>query len=241
VTHTLSSHAISKNYGKRNVVDRVHLTISSGEIIGILGPNGAGKTTTFSILVGLVEPNGGRVFLDERDITQFSIHRRAKLGIGYLSQESSVFGKLSVYDNLKIIAEYLPIDASNLNATINNALKELDIQQLASQKAYTLSGGERRRLEIARTLLINPKFLLLDEPFSGVDPISVADIQNIIAHLSQKGIGILITDHNVRETLSIVDRAYLIHEGKVLCEGDRSVLLSDPQSRKFYLGERFSM
>lgn len=241
MTHTLSSHAISKNYGKRNVVDRVHLTISSGEIIGILGPNGAGKTTTFSILVGLVEPNGGRVFLDERDITQFSIHRRAKLGIGYLSQESSVFGKLSVYDNLKIIAEYLPIDASNLNATINNALKELDIQQLASQKAYTLSGGERRRLEIARTLLINPKFLLLDEPFSGVDPISVADIQNIIAHLSQKGIGILITDHNVRETLSIVDRAYLIHEGKVLCEGDRSVLLSDPQSRKFYLGERFSM
>jgi lipopolysaccharide export system ATP-binding protein len=241
VTHTFSSHAISKNYGKRNVVDRVHLTISSGEIIGILGPNGAGKTTTFSILVGLVEPNGGRVFLDERDITQFSIHRRAKLGIGYLPQESSVFGKLSVYDNLKIIAEYLSIDASNLNATINNALKELGIQQLASQKAYTLSGGERRRLEIARTLLINPKFLLLDEPFSGVDPISVADIQNIIAHLSQKGIGILITDHNVRETLSIVGRAYLIHEGKVLCEGNRSVLLSDPQSRKFYLGERFSM
>ncbi|MDR2372065.1 MAG: LPS export ABC transporter ATP-binding protein [Puniceicoccales bacterium] len=241
MTHTFSSHAISKNYGKRNVVDRVHLTISSGEIIGILGPNGAGKTTTFSILVGLVEPNGGRVFLDERDITQFSIHRRAKLGIGYLPQESSVFGKLSVYDNLKIIAEYLSIDASNLNATINNALKELGIQQLASQKAYTLSGGERRRLEIARTLLINPKFLLLDEPFSGVDPISVADIQNIIAHLSQKGIGILITDHNVRETLSIVGRAYLIHEGKVLCEGNRSVLLSDPQSRKFYLGERFSM
>jgi lipopolysaccharide export system ATP-binding protein len=241
VTHTLSAHAISKNYGKRNVVDRIHLTISSGEIVGILGPNGAGKTTTFSILVGLVEPNGGRVFLNERDITQFSIHRRAKLGIGYLSQESSVFGKLSVYDNLKIIAEYLPIDAPNLNVTINNALEELGIQQLASQKAYTLSGGERRRLEIARTLLINPKFLLLDEPFSGVDPISVADIQNIIAHLSQKGIGILITDHNVRETLSIVDRAYLIHEGKVLCEGDRSVLLSDPQSRKFYLGERFSM
>jgi lipopolysaccharide export system ATP-binding protein len=191
--------------------------------------------------VGLVEPNGGQVFLDERDITRFSVHRRAKLGIGYLPQESSVFGKLSVYDNLKIIAEYLPMDVSNLNATINGTLEELGIRQLASQKAYTLSGGERRRLEIARTLLINPKFLLLDEPFSGVDPISVADIQNIIAHLSQKGIGILITDHNVRETLSIVDRAYLIYEGKVLCEGDRSVLLSDPQSRKFYLGERFSM
>jgi lipopolysaccharide export system ATP-binding protein len=241
VTHILSAHTLSKNYSGRNVVDRVHLSILSGEIIGILGPNGAGKTTTFSILVGLVEPNGGQVFLDEQDITQLSIHRRAKLGIGYLPQESSVFGKLSVYDNLKIIAEYLPIDPPSLNITINHALEELGIQQLATQKAYTLSGGERRRLEIARTLLINPKFLLLDEPFSGVDPISVADIQNIIAHLSQKGIGILITDHNVRETLSIVDRAYLIHEGKVLCEGDRSVLLSDPQSRKFYLGERFSM
>jgi lipopolysaccharide export system ATP-binding protein len=161
--------------------------------------------------------------------------------MSYLPQESSVFKKLSVYDNLKIIAENLPISPDTLHGTICGRLEELDIQNLAEQKAYTLSGGERRRLEIARTLLMNPQFLLLDEPFSGVDPISVTDIQNIIVRLRAKGIGILITDHNVRETLSIVDRAYLIHGGKVLCEGDRSALLKDPQSRKFYLGERFSM
>jgi lipopolysaccharide export system ATP-binding protein len=211
------------------------------EVIGILGPNGAGKTTTFYMLVGLIEPDGGRVILNERDITRLPMYRRARLGIGYLPQEDSVFKKLSVYDNLKIIAEHLPIDTGKLEHTIYGVLEELGIRQLARQKAYTLSGGERRRLEIARTLMTNPQFLLLDEPFSGVDPISVADIQNIIARLREKGIGILITDHNVRETLSIVDRAYLIHEGKVLCEGDRLTLLNDPQSRKFYLGERFSM
>jgi lipopolysaccharide export system ATP-binding protein len=241
MAHSLSAQELCKNYGKRNVVNRVNLTIFSGEIIGILGPNGAGKTTTFYMLVGLVAPNEGRVLFDERDITQLPMHRRAQLGIGYLPQESSVFEKLSVYDNLKIIAEYLPIDRENCDATIRSALEEFGIQQLAAQKAYTLSGGERRRLEIARTLMTNPRFLLLDEPFSGVDPISVADIQNIIARLREKEIGILITDHNVRETLAIVDRAYLIHEGKVLCEGDRSALLNDPQSRELYLGERFSM
>ncbi|MDR1366786.1 MAG: LPS export ABC transporter ATP-binding protein [Puniceicoccales bacterium] len=241
MTHILSVHELCKYYGKRSVVDRVNLTISSGEIIGILGPNGAGKTTTFYMLVGLIEPNGGRVIFDGQDITRLPMHRRARLGLGYLPQESSVFGKLSVYDNLKIIAEHLPPRAAKLDTIIHGLLEELGIQQLASQKAYTLSGGERRRLEIARTLMINPQFLLLDEPFSGVDPISVTDIQNIIVFLKKKGIGILITDHNVRETLSIVDRAYLIHDGKVLCEGNRSVLLNDPQSRKFYLGERFSM
>ncbi|MDR1303469.1 MAG: LPS export ABC transporter ATP-binding protein [Puniceicoccales bacterium] len=241
MAHSLSAQELCKNYGKRNVVNRVNLTIFSGEIIGILGPNGAGKTTTFYMLVGLVAPNEGRVLFDERDITQLHMHRRAQLGIGYLPQESSVFGKLSVYDNLKIIAEYLPIERERRDATIRNALEEFGLQQLAAQKAYTLSGGERRRLEIARTLMTNPRFLLLDEPFSGVDPISVADIQSIIAHLREKEIGILITDHNVRETLAIVDRAYLIHEGKVLCEGDRSALLNDPKSRELYLGERFSM
>jgi lipopolysaccharide export system ATP-binding protein len=239
--HTLSVHALCKYYGKRSVVDRVNLTISSEEIIGILGPNGAGKTTTFYMIVGLVKPNGGQVILDEQDITQFPMHRRARLGLGYLPQESSVFEKLSVYDNLKIIAEHLSPKVTKLDTTIHDLLEELGIQKLASQKVYTLSGGERRRLEIARTLMINPQFLLLDEPFSGVDPISVTDIQNIIVFLKKKGIGILITDHNVRETLSIVDRAYLIHDGKVLCEGNRSVLLNDPKSRKFYLGERFSM
>jgi lipopolysaccharide export system ATP-binding protein len=241
MTHSLSACALSKYYDKRSVVNYINLTISSGEIIGILGPNGAGKTTTFYMLMGLVEPDGGRIIFNGRDITRLPMHRRARLGIGYLPQESSIFRKLSVFDNLKIIAEHLPIDADERNATIYGALEELGIRQLAPQKAYTLSGGERRRLEIARTLMLNPQFLLLDEPFSGVDPISVADIQSIIARLREKGIGILITDHNVRETLSIVDRAYLIYEGKVLCEGDRFALLNDPQSRKFYLGERFSM
>ncbi|MDR1435439.1 MAG: LPS export ABC transporter ATP-binding protein [Puniceicoccales bacterium] len=241
MVHALSANALSKNYGERNVVDRIDLTISSGEIVGILGPNGAGKTTTFYMLIGLIEPNSGKIILNGEDITRLSMHRRARLGMSYLPQETSVFKKLSVYDNLKIIAENLPISPKALHGTICSTLEELDIQNLAKQKAYTLSGGERRRLEIARTLLMNPQFLLLDEPFSGVDPISVTDIQNIIAQLKSKGIGILITDHNVRETLSIVDRAYLIHGGKVLCEGDRSVLLNDPQSRKFYLGECFSM
>jgi lipopolysaccharide export system ATP-binding protein len=241
MSHTLSAHALRKLYGERNAVDRVTLSVSSGEIVGILGPNGAGKTTTFHMLVGLVDPNSGKVVLDQRDITRLPIHRRARLGIGYLPQETSIFRKLSAFDNLKIIAENLPITPANITSTIFALFEELGIRHLAEQKAYTLSGGERRRLEIARTLLLNPQFLLLDEPFSGVDPISVADIQNIIAHLKGRGIGVLITDHSVRETLAIVDRAYLIHGGKVLCEGDRSVLLNDPLSRKFYLGERFSM
>ncbi|MDR2807177.1 MAG: LPS export ABC transporter ATP-binding protein [Puniceicoccales bacterium] len=239
--HTLSANALYKNYGERNVVDNITLSVSSGEIVGILGPNGAGKTTTFYMIVGLIRLNSGSVVLDQQNITNFSMHRRARLGLSYLPQETSIFKKLSVFDNLKIIAEYLPIEKSKMNAVIFATLEELNIQNLAQQKAYTLSGGERRRLEIARTLLMKPKFLLLDEPFSGVDPISVADIQMLITHLKAKKIGILITDHNVRETLSIVDRAYLIHGGKVLCEGDRSVLLNDPQSRKLYLGERFSM
>jgi lipopolysaccharide export system ATP-binding protein len=239
--HTLSALSLCKRYGERTVVHHINLSISSGEIIGILGPNGAGKTTTFHMLVGLIEPNGGSVILDGRDITRLPMHRRANLGVGYLPQENSVFKRLSVYDNLKIIAEYLPIDGAKLATAIHSALEELGIRQLASQKACTLSGGERRRLEIARIFMMHPQFLLLDEPFSGVDPISVTDIQTIIAHLREKGIGILITDHNVRETLSIVDRAYLIYEGKVLCEGNQSVLLNDPQSRKFYLGKRFSM
>ncbi|MDR0590911.1 MAG: LPS export ABC transporter ATP-binding protein [Puniceicoccales bacterium] len=241
MSHTLSARALCKHYGQRNAVDSVTLSVSSGEIVGILGPNGAGKTTTFHMLVGLIAPNSGKVVLNQRDITRLPVHRRARLGIGYLPQETSIFRKLSAFDNLKIIAENLPIRPANIAPTIFALFEELGIRYLAEQKAYTLSGGERRRLEIARTLLLNPQFLLLDEPFSGVDPISVADIQNIIAHLKGKGISVLITDHSVRETLAIVDRAYLIHGGKVLCEGDRSVLLNDPQSRKFYLGERFSM
>ncbi|MDR2200564.1 MAG: LPS export ABC transporter ATP-binding protein [Puniceicoccales bacterium] len=239
--HTLSTHALCKKYGGRNVVDGVTLGISPGEIVGILGPNGAGKTTTFHIIVGLIAPDTGNIELNGQDITALPMHKRAHLGISYLPQETSVFKALSVFDNLRIIAENLPFGKDKIDTTILQTLRELGIQNLAQQRAYTLSGGERRRLEIARTLLMEPKFLLLDEPFSGVDPISVADIQNIIAQLKDRGIGILITDHNVRETLAIVDRAYLIHGGKVLCEGDHSVLLNDPQSRLLYLGERFSM
>ncbi|UPA28592.1 MAG: LPS export ABC transporter ATP-binding protein [Verrucomicrobiota bacterium] len=237
----LSAHDLCKTYGKRSVVQKVSLEVAAGEIVGILGPNGAGKTTTFYMIVGLVAPDSGQIVFEEQDISRLPMHRRAQLGIGYLPQESSIFRQLSVYDNLRIVAENLPIPAGSLDATIRHALEELGITHLASQKAYTLSGGERRRLEISRALMMNPKILLLDEPFGGVDPISVAEIQAIITQLKQKSIGILITDHNVRETLSIVDRAYLIHEGKVLCEGDRGVLLNDPRSRKLYLGERFSL
>lgn len=238
---TLTAHNLCKTYGKRSIVHQVSLEVATGEIVGILGPNGAGKTTTFYMLVGLVTPDSGQITFDGQNIAHLPMHRRAQLGIGYLPQESSVFRSLSVYDNLKIIAENLPFAKNELDATIRRALEELGIEHLAQQKAYTLSGGERRRLEISRALMMRPKILLLDEPFSGVDPISVAEIQTIITQLKQKSIGILITDHNVRETLSIVDRAYLIHEGKVLCEGDRGVLLNDPRSRKFYLGERFSL
>lgn len=237
----LAAHNLCKTYGKRSIVHQVSLEVATGEIVGILGPNGAGKTTTFYMLVGLVTPDSGQITFDGQNIAHLPMHRRAQLGIGYLPQESSVFRSLSVYDNLKIIAENLPFAKNELDATVRQALEELGIEHLAQQKAYTLSGGERRRLEISRALMMRPKILLLDEPFSGVDPISVAEIQTIITQLKQKSIGILITDHNVRETLSIVDRAYLIHEGKVLCEGDRGVLLNDPRSRKFYLGERFSL
>ena len=237
----LSAEHLCKSYNGRNVVNQVDLNISSSEIVGILGPNGAGKTTTFYMIVGLIRTDSGKIIFNDQDISNLPMHRRAQLGIGYLPQEESIFRKLSVEDNLRIIAENIDIDQSKLDELIYNALDELKIAHLAKQKAQTLSGGERRRLEIARALMTSPKILLLDEPFSGVDPISVAEIQNIILELKAKQIGILITDHNVRETLSIVDRAYLIHEGRVLCEGTRDVLLNDPKSREFYLGERFSM
>jgi lipopolysaccharide export system ATP-binding protein len=230
-----------KIYHRRRVVDGISITVNPGEVVGLLGPNGAGKTTTFYMIVGLVSPNRGRVFFDRRNITQMAMHMRARLGLGYLSQEPSVFRKLTVAENIMAILETLPLSVERRKKRLEELLNELGISHLAKQKAYTLSGGERRRVEITRALVTNPRALLLDEPFSGVDPLAVDDVQGIIRELKKKGLGILITDHNVRETLTIVDRAYLICEGKVLREGTSSFLIDDPLSRELYLGPRFCM
>jgi lipopolysaccharide export system ATP-binding protein len=232
---------IVREYGRRPVVDGVDMEVCPGEIVGLLGPNGAGKTTSFYIIVGLIRATRGRVIVNGSDVTDVPMHRRARLGIGYLPQEPSVFRTLSVYDNLMAVAEVLGGTRSQRRALVARHLEELGLTRLARQRACTLSGGERRRLEIARALVTNPRFLLLDEPFSGVDPISVADVQSIVLQLKTRGIGVLITDHNVRETLSIVDRAYLMHNGRVLCEGSSDKLINDPDSRRFYLGDSFRM
>jgi lipopolysaccharide export system ATP-binding protein len=223
------------------VVNGVSVTINGGEIIGLLGPNGAGKTTTFYIIMGMVSADSGKIFLNDGDIGNLPMFMRARAGIGYLPQESSVFKKLTVEENLIAIGEYLPLSAAERRSAVDEMLQWMNLIPLARQKAYTLSGGERRRLEIARTLIRGPKFLLMDEPFGGVDPISISALQDIVVSLKEKNIGILITDHNVRETLRIVDRAYLIHGGKILCHGPREVLLNDENSRKLYLGENFDM
>lgn len=240
-TSFIKTHNLVKQYGKRHVVKGVNIELRAGEIVGLLGPNGAGKTTSFYMIVGLVPATEGKVFLDGADITEVPMYKRARMGIGYLPQEASIFRKLTVYENIMAVAENLPIPKGELKDFVYAMLDELNLSHLAKQPAFTLSGGERRRLEITRALTARPKFLLMDEPFSGVDPISVAEVQDIIRGLKSKNIGVLITDHNVRETLSIVDRAYLIHEGKVLCEGTSEFLVNDEQSRKFYLGENFSM
>ena len=237
----ISTRGLVKTYGQRRVVDHVDIRLRAGEIVGLLGPNGAGKTTTFYMIVGLVPATEGKVYLDKLDITRTAMFRRARLGIGYLPQEPSVFRKLTVEENIRAIAETLPVSRSECRQIIDRHLEELGLTSLASQKAFTLSGGERRRLEISRALVTEPKFLLMDEPFSGVDPISVSEVQDIILRLKEKGIGVLVTDHNVRETLRIVDRAFLLHEGRVLCEGDREFLINDPSSRQIYLGENFNL
>ena len=240
-TSFIKTQNLEKEYGRRRVVKGVNMELRAGEIVGLLGPNGAGKTTSFYMIVGLVPATEGKVFLDGADITEVPMYKRARMGIGYLPQEASVFRKLTVRQNILAVAEYLPIPKGELKDFVQSMLEELNLVHLADQPAFTLSGGARRRLEITRALTARPKFLLMDEPFSGVDPISVAEVQDIIRGLKSKNIGVLITDHNVRETLSIVDRAYLIHDGKVLCEGTSDFLVNDEQSRKFYLGENFSM
>ncbi|MGF1531698.1 MAG: LPS export ABC transporter ATP-binding protein [Puniceicoccaceae bacterium] len=235
----LSARGLTKTYGLRTVVAEVDLTINGGEVVGLLGPNGAGKTTCFYLIVGLIRARGGTIALNGEPITHLPMHRRARLGLGYLPQEASVFRKLKVKDNLLGVLQTLSIPRREQIQRSGEILEELGLCHLAEQRAYTLSGGERRRLEIARALVLRPQFLLMDEPFSGVDPRSVAEVQDIIRKLRQKGIGILITDHNVRETLEIVNRAYLLHEGRILAEGDRDFLINDPESRRLYLGENF--
>ena len=226
----IETRGLIRDFGKRRVVNGVNISISAGEVVGLLGPNGAGKTTTFYMVVGLIRATAGQVFLDQDDLTPLPMYRRARRGIGYLPQEPSVFRKMTVEQNLRAVAETLPLNKAERQACVQEHLEELGLAHLAQQKAYTLSGGERRRLEISRALVTQPKFLLMDEPFSGVDPISVSEVQKIILQLKERGIGVLITDHNVRETLQIVDRAYLLHQGAVLAEGSSEFLVNDPKS-----------
>ncbi|HIE11676.1 MAG TPA: LPS export ABC transporter ATP-binding protein [Kiritimatiellae bacterium] len=237
----LKTENLVKTYRGKRVVDGVSITVRKGEIVGLLGPNGAGKTTSFYMIVGLVRPNAGAIHFRGRDVTAVPMYRRARMGIGYLSQEPSVFRRMTVAENVMAILETLPLRPEERKRRLQFLLEELRISYLADQRAYTLSGGERRRLEVTRALATSPSVILLDEPFSGVDPLAVYDVQEIIRGLKNRGLGILITDHNVRETLSIVDRAYLICEGKVLREGTSAFLINDKVSRELYLGPRFSM
>ena len=230
-----------KTYGGRNVVDGISLEVSKGEIVGLLGPNGAGKTTTFYMVVGLVKPNSGSVFLDGQDITVLPMYRRARMGIGYLPQEPSVHRKLTVAENILLVLEMMGLGKKQRQAKMEALLAELGIGHIRDQVGQVLSGGERRRTEIARALATDPHFMLLDEPFTGVDPIAIGDIQDIIAQLRDKGIGIVITDHNVRETLAITDRAYIISDGRIRTAGSSADLPNDPIAKQFYLGDRFTM
>jgi len=237
----LATEALVKEYNKRRVVNGVSLRVAAGEIVGLLGPNGAGKTTTFNMVVGIVRPDSGLVHFLERDITGLAMHQRARLGIGYLTQEPSVFRKLTVEQNILAILETCAIGGSERALRLKSLLDELDLFPLSKNKAYTLSGGEKRRLEITRALVTSPKLLLLDEPFSGIDPIAVYEVQKIIRRLRDRGLGILITDHNARETLKLVDRAYLINKGSVVYEGGGPEMTNDPKAREIYLGPDFNL
>ncbi len=241
----LRTNNLVKSYSKKKVVDHVSIEVHQGEVVGLLGPNGAGKTTTFYMTTGFISPNEGQVFLEEdgqvHELTYLPMYKRARLGIAYLPQEPSIFRKLSVEDNLKAILELTNLPPVDREKRLKELLSDLKVTHLAKQMAYTLSGGERRRVEIARALVLQPNFILLDEPFVGIDPIAVQDIQGIIRFLKKKKIGILITDHNVRETLSIVDRAYIMFEGKILLSGTAAKLASNKRAREIYLGERFSL
>ena len=237
----LSTEGLAKEYAQRRVVDGVSIHVSPGEIVGLLGPNGAGKTTTFNMVVGIVRPDEGGVLFEQEEITDLPMHKRARAGIGYLTQEPSVFRKLTVKENILAILETCDIGTAERQLRLKSLLNELDLSSLSDSKAYQLSGGEKRRLEITRALVTNPKLLLLDEPFAGIDPIAVYEVQKIVRRLRERGLGILITDHNVRETLKMVDRAYLIHQGRVILEGDAEKLVEDPKAREIYLGPEFNI
>ena len=239
--HLLETKDLVKGYGGKTVVRGVSINVKRGEVVGLLGPNGAGKTTTFYMVTGIIKPDKGSVIFDRKDITGLPIHRRARSGIGYLSQEPSIFRKLTVEENIMAIMETLGFPRRERTRQLDDLLSQLKIAHLRKNKAYTLSGGERRRLEITRTLVTNPMFILLDEPFSGIDPIAVYDCQEVIRELKEMGLGILLTDHNVRETLAITDRSYIIYEGQILISGSKDELINDPKAREIYLGERFSM
>src|SRR5713101_5312168 len=237
----LATNKLVKEYRQRRVVNGVSINVRAGEVVGLLGPNGAGKTTTFNMVVGVVKPNAGSVTFDRRDVTRLPMHQRARLGMSYLTQEPSVFRKLTVEQNILAILETCKMNRAERELRLKYLLDELDLGRLAGSKAYTLSGGEKRRLEITRALVTSPKLMLLDEPFSGIDSIAVYEVQKIVRRLKERGLGILITDHNVRETLKLVDRAYLIHKGEVVCAGDAGFLVNDPTAREIYLGPDFNL
>jgi lipopolysaccharide export system ATP-binding protein len=241
MSHNLKANNLSKTIKKTKIIHDFSLEVSSGEVVGLLGPNGAGKTTTFYMICGLIEPSGGEVLLDGEDITHVPLHKRAKMGIGYLPQESSIFKELSVEDNILLALELLTKDKNEQKKKLNRLLEMLNIEPIRDRAGVSLSGGERRRCEIARCLAIEPKFILLDEPFAGVDPLAVSDIQSIVADLKEMGIGVLITDHNVRETLDICDRAYVIKSGELLAKGSSKEVFENPLVKKHYLGEDFRL
>lgn len=237
----LRAKGLHKKYGKRWVVRDVDLEVHKGEIVGLLGPNGAGKTTSFYMITGMIRPTKGHIYLDNEDISKDAMYRRARKGIGYLAQEPSIFGKLTVEENLKLVLEMTKLSKQEQSEKVEQLLDDLSIQHIRKNKGMRLSGGERRRVEICRSLAMDPDFILLDEPFAGVDPIAVEDIQSIVASLKERNIGVLITDHNVRETLSITDRSYLLFDGKILLSGTSQSLADDPEARRLYLGKRFKL
>lgn len=237
----IETRELVKTYKNRNVVNGVNLRVDQGQIVGLLGANGAGKTTTFYMIVGLERPNNGKIYIDDQDITNLPMYQRSRFGIGYLPQEASIFRKMTVEDNLMAILETTRLTPAERQDKMNNLLEEFNVNHVRQRKGSELSGGERRRVEIARALATDPKFILLDEPFAGVDPIAVCDIQNIIAYLKQRGIGVLITDHNVRETLTIVDHAYIMNDGQILIAGDSDTIANSEVARKYYLGQNFTL
>jgi lipopolysaccharide export system ATP-binding protein len=239
--HLLETIGLVKEYGGRRVVNSVNINVKRGEVVGLLGPNGAGKTTTFYMVTGIIPPDEGRIIFDRQDITRMPLHMRARCGIGYLSQDPSIFRKLTVGENIMAVLETLGFSPRERRRRCDELLNELKITHLKGNKAYTLSGGEKRRVEITRALVTNPMFILLDEPFSGIDPIAVAECQEIIKELRDKGLGVLVTDHNVRETLTITDRSYLMADGNILISGTKDELISSPKAREIYLGEKFTM